>query len=144
MDDFALTVTHLAWACLTIGVAGGVLTYLVPTISGRERAIRTYCGEMFGVSIDPAKVVPEVALVVRQMLPPLASPNGAGEIRSRSECLRELILARCDLATKAGSNGESRTDELLDQLRHLDRVVSAQTGDALPDPAPDPARDAGS
>jgi len=144
MDDFAQTVIHLAWACLAIGVAGGVLTYLVPTISGRERAIRKYCGEMLGVCIDPGKVVPKVALAVREMLPPLASPDVGCVIRSRSEHLRELILARCDLVTEAGSNGESRTDELLDQLRHLDRVATSQSGDAKPGTALDPPRDAAS
>lgn len=142
MDDFALTVTRLAQACLAIGVAGGVLTYLVPTTSRRERAIRKYCGEELGVCIDPGKVLPEVAAAVREMLPQITSPDGEGVIRSRSDYLRKLLLTRCDVAAEASSDRETLTDELLDQLRHLDRVTSAQTADAKVDDAANRGRDA--
>jgi hypothetical protein len=140
MDDFALTVIRLAEGCLATGVAGGVLTYIVPTTSRRERAIRTYCGEMLGVCIDPGRVVPEVAVAVREMLPQFASPARAGVIRPRSEYVQELILTRCDAATAASPDCEALTDELLDQLRHLDRVAPAQAAEAEPGAARDTGR----
>ena len=132
MDDFALTVTRLAQACLVTGVAGGGLSWFVPTTRRRGWAFRTFWGVRLGVCIDPGRVVPEVAVAVREMLPQFDSTDRAGVTRSRSEYLRELILARCDAAAGTGPDWEALTDDLLDQLRHLDRVASAQAADAEP------------
>jgi hypothetical protein len=129
MDDFAVTIVGLGGACLATGAAVGVLTYVVPTTSRREQAIRRYCGEVLGVCIDPARVVPEAADAIREALPQLKNLDREAAAGPRSECLRELIRTRCDVAAGAKHDSETRTDELLDQLRHLDRVALAQAID---------------
>lgn len=126
LDDFGRTAIQLAEACLVTGVVGGVLTYLVPTAGRRERAIRTYCGEMLGVCIDPGRVAPAVADAIREALPQPDDPKRASVPRPRTEHVRELILTRCDAATGPGDDCEAMTDELLDQLRHLDGVAFDQ------------------
>jgi hypothetical protein len=108
LDDVALTMTRFAEICLVTGAAGGLLTYLVPTVSRRERAIRTYCGEMLGVCIDPARVVPEAAAAIREALRQPDNPGQPGVGRPRSEYVRELILTRCDEATDAGYDCDNR------------------------------------
>ena len=132
MDDFAVTVVGLGGGCLATGAAVGVLTYVVPTTSRRERAIRTYCGEMLGVCIDPAWVAPEAADAIRVALPRLKNLDREAAAGPRSEYLRELIRTRCDDAAGAKHDSEARTDELLDQLRHLDRVGPTQAADGEP------------
>lgn len=138
MDDFALSVIRFAEACLALGVVGGVLTYFVPSISRRERAIRTYCGEMLGVSIDPGRVASEVALGIREMVSHLGYTDRANA--TRSGFVRELVLTRCHVATEDGPDFELQTDKLLDQLRHLDRVAPAQAMNTEPPDAPSAMR----
>ena len=123
MDDFARTATRLAEACLATGVAGGVLTFLVPTVGRRERLIRSFCGELLGVCIDPGRVASDVAAAIGETLPQFDIQDRSGAKRPRLEIVRNLVLTRCDVATDDGRDCEARTDELLDQLRHLDRVA---------------------
>jgi hypothetical protein len=121
MDHFALTATRLAWISLAAGIVGGGLTYLMPTVSRRERAIRMYCGEILGVCIDPRRVTPDIADALRDIVTQPARRKEKGASPSRWKCLRELVLLRCDAATTADRNFESRTDDLLEQLRNLDQ-----------------------
>jgi hypothetical protein len=86
----------------------------------RERAIRNYCGELLGTCIDPGRVAPQFAVAIRETLPPFDDQDRAGVTKSRSELVHELILARCNAATEAGRDCESRTDELLDLLWGMD------------------------
>lgn len=124
MDNFARTLTQLAEACLVAGVAGGLLTYLIPTTGRRERAIRRACGELLGVCIDPALITPEAAAALREALPHFGESDREDATQQRSHCVRELVQTRCDVATGTGHDCEFRTDELLDQLAHLERVAS--------------------
>jgi hypothetical protein len=48
-----LAAAKTSW-CLIIGA----ITYAVPLTSARDRSIRHSCGELFGVSVDPAMVEP--------------------------------------------------------------------------------------
>jgi hypothetical protein len=121
IDDVALTMIRFAEGCLIIGVVGGILTYLVPTTSRRERAIRVYCGEMLGACIDPRRLIPEAAAVIRESLPQFDNADRAGMTRSEYVC--KLILARCNVAADARRECEATTDQLLDQLRHFDRAA---------------------
>lgn len=61
------------WLAIKIAVAGSVIaaiigqaTYLVPSVKRRDRRIRQCCGEMLGICIDPAFVVPAIARQIEQ------------------------------------------------------------------------------
>jgi hypothetical protein len=57
IDDEKRMIVKCTGACLVIGTAVGLSTYLFPLqMTRREKEIRKYCGTILGISADPAQV----------------------------------------------------------------------------------------
>jgi hypothetical protein len=128
----AMRLATIFFVLLVASVIGAATTYLVPTVGPRERTIRLHCGELLSCCADPARLAPEAARRIRKQLvrsappipfidPPQAEairvPNADANVRSRSELIRELILARCRIVEETDERGnEAVTDELLARL----------------------------
>jgi hypothetical protein len=123
LDEAAWTFVSAALVCLGVAVVGGGLTYLIPTTTRRERAIRQYCGELLGMCIDPARVTRKSAGAIREFTLGIV-PQSEGESRSRQSLIRDLILVRCQRAEGAAPDlVRATTDELLAHLERLGRVA---------------------
>lgn len=112
----------LRWvfALFLAGVLGGLLTYAVPLTTRREKDIRRYCGEVLGIAVDPARVISEASERLAEHVGATA-PSGDP---SRAASIRGLIIARANIARGIDRVPmEERTDELLDQLRHLELLT---------------------
>jgi hypothetical protein len=104
-------------ALFLAGALGGLLTYAIPLTTRREKDIRRYCGELLGIAADPARVTSEASAKLAGHVEAL-SPSGEP---SRAALIRELVMTRAKIASSSDiEHIEKRTDELLDQLRHLE------------------------
>jgi len=125
LDEFGRLFAIVLLSSLGVGIALGALSYLVPTNSRREYAIRARCAELIDLAIDPALVVPEYASQLNDELDRLEEtirsvPASTFETE-RSSFLLELVRARCAIALgEDRPTLESRTDELLDQLQRAE------------------------
>lgn len=123
LDEFAMNGIRLAEVSLGAGVACGIATYFVPTLSRRERTIRTYCGEILPACVDPGRLAPDYANAIRELLAEPGNPEPVGLPQHRFDLMRALILTRCDAGITGEPQYESVTDDLLEQLRHLNRTA---------------------
>jgi hypothetical protein len=99
-----------------IATIAGLLTYALPLMGHREREIRQHCGQLLGLSIDPARVRSEVS---SQITSHLDRSRGSDE-DGRSELLRRLVKTRAMISQTTDKHRlELATDELLEQLRQI-------------------------
>lgn len=119
LDDLAMTFVRILIACAVTGAVGGLLTYLVPLTSRREKEIRRHCGRLLGVSVDPAVVMSEVAGEIAKSVEELVFPFDENDtVNAEWTSLRELVLIRCEMATAADPLRQERdTENLLERLR---------------------------
>lgn len=118
LDDFAKNAAIALLGSLAIGICGGALTYIVPLTSRRERDIRQFCAELLGVAADPARVPVEIA---QGWLARIEADLDALDHR-RKRLIRDLIVTRAMSAQSSDAYSvETRTEELLDELRQLER-----------------------
>lgn len=103
-----------------VGTVGGTLTYVVPVLSQREKHIRLFCGELLGIGVDPAMVLPEQAQRMEKRAGSVALRGGrTNPLLTRNDCLHELISVRSWIAQgQDAGHLEARTDELLERLNH--------------------------
>jgi hypothetical protein len=116
-NEVAQTMILVSNYTLGVGCAAGLLTYLIPTTTRRERKIRRYCGELLGYCIDPARTDPESASAIDEWMKESAFEGEENHDEARVACLLDLIETRC----RAGSDGsceqmEARTSELISRL----------------------------
>ncbi len=127
LDEGARLALRGLLVALGVGVAGGVLTYSIPTVSRRERAIRRYCGEFLGAAIDPARVSTEVIDIIDEWVND--SSLIPKDLRIRS--IHQLVMARLDLTDSPNAeSAEHLTDEWLERLGgdgSGDSIVAGET-----------------
>ena len=117
-DEFTRIATIVMAISLVAGAVGGGLTYLLPLTPHRERAIRNYCFELFGISADPARVQPEISVM-------LANYQDGLDESPRTQWIRQLIATRAKIGQGMDPVAlELKTDELLAHLEHADRVTA--------------------
>jgi hypothetical protein len=114
--------SFLRWVVIlfSAGVLGGALSYLVPLTNRREKDIRRYCGEILGIAADPARVLPETSAQLAEKVATLAPAREP----SKAALIRELVQSRANISQDVERGQmERRTDELLGQLRSLERCA---------------------
>jgi hypothetical protein len=100
-----------------IATVTGQATYMVPAIKPRDRHIRQSCGELLGLCIDPALVVPAVALRLEQGLLDSSDQSLSRDpMDDRSANIRQLVLLRCQISRASSQELEIATDQLLLRL----------------------------
>ena len=123
LDEFAKKALRSLIICFIVGVSGGVLTYAVPLNPRRERRIRRYCGEVLGISADPARVFPETAVAIEEYVAQVASQENHDD--SRFVIVQQLISCRSKIAQGIDANAmERQTDEIVDRLNQLGNDVT--------------------
>lgn len=118
-DAFARNLLLIMQLMLLIGLSVGLLTYLVPTISKRDRLIREYCGEVLGICIDPARISARIASEIRDSFLNWDATNNDASNAEYIGCLLQLTLLRCDAQSQSSVQPERTTNELLDRLKQL-------------------------
>lgn len=114
LDGFALNLLRCMLAALISGIVGGTATYLIPLTTRRERDIRSYCHELLGIAIDPARLPADTATRVLQF----ADQDQDTVDQRRLGLIRDLIGIRVKLAADTSDRtSESTTDDILFQLR---------------------------
>jgi len=130
-DAVALAMRNVLLLCLLVGVSGGLLTYLVPfQITRRETQIRHVCGDVLGISADPANVRADVAQAILAEISRQSRqdpvPRTAGDHKSADKHRRltlQLVAVRAQIAL--GEESESReieTDDLLRKISVFDQT----------------------
>lgn len=120
LDDAAMAMRFGCTVAFVIGVVGLGLTFLVPLMTSRERAIRRYCGKVLELSADPARVAQTTALSLMQSVPLVESSDPFGA------CLRRLVLTRVEMAVSGRTPElEQATDDLLDELDRFEHNQAA-------------------
>ncbi len=115
-DDFARTAMLVSLMAVAVGAVGGGLTYLWPLTSQREHAIRSCCAELLGIAADPARVAPEISVLLAE------HEDGLAET-PRTRLLRRLVQTRANIAQGIDTHSmELKTDELLAQLGPVQRA----------------------
>lgn len=119
-DAFAAAALKIMQVGLAGGTIVGLLTYVIPLTSSRERAIRRYVAEILVVSADPARVPADVsARLVEQ-----AKMSCQSARDTRKQLIVQLIETRAKMAQAMDAYGmESKTDELLDLLKQTERFA---------------------
>jgi hypothetical protein len=116
LDEFALAATRGLIIALITGVAGGALTYVVPTLGPREKRIRAYCAEVFGLAFDPARIEANDRAAI-QLLVKAAQQT---EDNSRTALLYRLVEVRTGISDESDNQRvEVETDQLLESLRRI-------------------------
>jgi hypothetical protein len=120
------TIQMVAWLALSVGIAGGALTYYLPfQTSRRERQIRLAGGLVLGIYADLALVREDVARAVLAEIskPPRdertkrSLPDGAPDEKCH-ELLRQLVMTRAKIALGEDRQPlEGRTEDLLHQFQ---------------------------
>jgi hypothetical protein len=126
LDDLAMMGLRGLVASIAVGSLGGLLTYLVRLTSRRERRIRSACGTVLGICVDPAVVPAATAQGIEASLhdPVLCESMESAE-ESRIGVILRLVVTRARMARGLGvEEAERDTDELLDRLEHLDRMAT--------------------
>ena len=121
LDNLAMMLTKGLLASFGTSIVGGLLTYVIPLTSRRDREIRGLCAEILGVSADPARVTLEAQSLIRGAIndPRLMTDD------PRTRKIRQLIATRLELASPEDAlTLEDRTDDLLEQLRTEDQIVA--------------------
>ncbi|HEY3964726.1 MAG TPA: hypothetical protein VGM05_09270 [Planctomycetaceae bacterium] len=125
-DGVALAMRYVLLVCLSIGVSGGLLTYLVPfRMTDRERQIRLACGEILGICADPAFIREDAALSVAKVVSDLSwadqvddGPAKGISGNPRPSLIRRLVITRAKIALGEESESlESQTDDLLHRIQ---------------------------
>lgn len=126
LDDLALMALRGLVTSFAVGSLGGLLTYLVPLASRRERRIRSACGVVLGICVDPARVpVATVEGLEASLEDPVLRETMESAKESKIGIILRLIVARARMARGLGvEEAERDTDELLDRLEHLDRMAT--------------------
>jgi hypothetical protein len=120
LDELALMATRGLLTSLIVGMVGGALSYAIPLTPRREKAIRRYCGELLGVSADPARVPSDLSEFLVEFVD--NEPQDPGD--PREQLIRQLIKARALIAQGTGADRmEAKTDELIDKLRHAEQFA---------------------
>jgi hypothetical protein len=120
MDAFAVMLTKVTAACFVIGVIGGLATYAFAwSDSRRQNQIRTSCGVVLGLAVDPARLRPEVALRVLDFAE-RAEPDEGSENRS-FEIVRRLTTVRARIGAGESHHAlKLETDDLLERFRTME------------------------
>lgn len=124
LDPIAMIAAKILLGILCAGIALGVLTYARPwRLTTRERRIRTACGQVLGVAIDPARLeaATAAALLSRLQVPPLPGNSNesqlAGLTTEDHRLCRKLAIVRAQIGRGEGVIAHEReTDEVLMQL----------------------------
>lgn len=124
LDQIAWIATYGLLTSLVVGAVGGLLTYAIPLTSRREREIRTFCTVLLGISADPARVPPDIALQLQQRVE-LCDDL---EDDSRTATIRQLIAVRAKIGQAMDVDQmERKTDELLAVLTTADRNAAHES-----------------
>jgi hypothetical protein len=121
LDDLAMIATGALLICFFTGTVGGLITYALPLTPRREREIRQYCAELLGVSADPARVERETSASLTKYV----DEHYRLADNPRTHLIRQLIATRAMIAQSTDSDRmEAKTDELLERLKHADRITT--------------------
>ena len=115
LDSLGRIITAMLISFFIVGIIGGSMTYLLPLTPRREQAIRSYCGELLGISADPARLSAEDARMINAYI----SQQDSQSIDDlpRDALLRELIGYRTNIAEGIETAiMEERTDHTLNRL----------------------------
>ena len=123
IDDPGWMFTKCLVAAFLVGTIAGILTYLIPLTSRRER-IREHCAAILGPAIDPARLSSADASEFLESLV-VELIDDRGELESNSlvyQLRRELVIVRCRMAGGEDvPSAELTTDQILRQLRQSGR-----------------------
>ncbi len=121
LDEFATIAMRGLLSAFVIGVLGGILTYIVPLMSRRERFIRQFCAELLGASVDPARVSAETSEDIANFV----KQRYGTDIDSRIQCLSTLIDCRANIARSVDRDGmEIKTDQLIERLTSFEQTTT--------------------
>lgn len=123
LDDIGTALMHALLSCGSIGLACGLLSYVIPLTSQRERSIRKFCGEILGISADPARVSVGSLSSIERCLSSLISHERSDELRFA--LIQQLVDCRLKIAVSQDvAEMERLTDEVLTRLKGLGEYVS--------------------
>jgi hypothetical protein len=124
LDDIAMYGMRGLLISLFTGIVGGMLTYAIPLTPRREYDIRRYSEKVLGFAIDAALLRPDTSASLLEYL----GERYEIEPNSPLQWIHHLIAARANIAQKSNMHRmEAQTDELLEKLRHAERIGDFQT-----------------
>lgn len=100
-----------------VGVAAiaiGAVSYYLPLLTAREERIRTHCGALLGMCIDPAQITADQA---RRLEEEVETMKGAALDERYLKLTRHLVIARARIAQDRDVDQmEARTDQILERM----------------------------